>query len=292
MPLAKIHFVTGKGGVGKTLISQALAHNFSKANKTLLIEFSEMQKAILGPLPPRKLKKNLWYLKIDPDQTLYEYLHLKIPNKTLVNSLLGHNIIRTLGRALPGLSDLTRLGKIWFHADQRYGDDIYEKIVVDLPSSGFVSRFLSIAKIVHQAVKIGPVAKEAEIMQNYFMDPDHAVLHIVMVPEELVVNETIELYNDLKQKNDMTLGFLFINRLLIKTLKETPEINVEFAKYCPHIDELAAFYRRRLDKEGEQIKRLASQGIFLPQIFIAEQANHADRLTIADEITQGLGDES
>jgi anion-transporting ArsA/GET3 family ATPase len=288
LDLAKIHFVAGKGGVGKTLISQALAHNFAQDEKTLLIEFSTMEKAALGPLWPRPLKKNLWYLTIDPDHTLYEYLHLKIQNKRLLDSLLGHNIIRTLGRALPGLSDLTRLGKIWFHADQRYGQDIYEKIVVDLPSSGFVSRFLSIAKVVHQAVKVGPVAKEAAIMAEYFSHPEHAILHIVTIAEELIINETIELYNDLRRKNDMTLGLLFVNRMLSKTLKELPTISDELVKYCPHIKKLAAFYRHRLDKELMQRKRLESEGIFMPAIFLADEANNIDRLTIASQIAEGL----
>ncbi len=97
---------------------------------------------------------------------------------------------------MPGLSDLTRFGKIWFHADEKAAKShrIFEKIVVDLPSSGYVGRFLSIASVVEDVVKIGPLAEEARSISRYFSKPQHARLHLATLLEDFVVTESIELY--------------------------------------------------------------------------------------------------
>lgn len=116
--------------------------------------------------------------------------------------MLSQKLFRALCAAMPGLSDLTRLGKIWFHADEVHGpkERVFDKIVVDMPSTGFVGRFLSIASVVYDAVKVGPVAKEAKLIRDYFQEPLHARVHLVALAEELVVTETIDLYDQLEAK--------------------------------------------------------------------------------------------
>lgn len=214
---AKVHFIAGKGGVGKSLISAAFAHYFADLGyKTLQVELSE-DESIEGMRIPtiERLGPNLFYLKIFPDQAAYQYLRLKIPQKKLLDSLLSKKLFRALCAAMPGLSDLTRLGKIWFHADDSLyeGQEIFDKIVVDLPSSGFVKRFLSVADVVSKAVKIGPLAKEAEYIHRFFIDAKNARLHVVAAPEALIVSETKELVRSMQKAGAVNLGLFFINRV-------------------------------------------------------------------------------
>ncbi len=270
---AKVHFVTGKGGVGKTLVAEALAHLFSEQHKTLLIELSEDEAdayaerpklASIGAHASRKFS----YLRIFPDQTLYEYLTLKIPQKRVLDSFMSHNLFRAFGAAMPGLADLTRLGKIWFHADSDHEPfgDIFDKIVVDMASSGFVGRFLTIARVVKDAVKFGPLAKEASLINDYFIKPENARLHIVSLPQELVVNETIQLVDEIRKTQTMALGYLMLNRWFPE--EAAPEANIE--RLGPQLKKVVHFFQERVRAEAAERMRLNSQNlpiIALPEMF-------------------------
>ena len=256
---AKVHFVAGKGGVGKTLIAQAFAHFFSQRKKTLLIEISEEEANSKQLASIKKLSPNLFHCRLFPDQTLYEYLTLKIPQKMVLDSLMSQTLFRALGAAMPGLADLTRLGKIWFHADAEHEPkgEIFEKIVVDMPSSGFVGRFLTIARVVSDAVKIGPLAKEAKLIHDYFAKAGHARLHVVTLPQELVVNETIELINEIKDASSMHLGFIVLNRVF-------PEVigpNLHSIYFGAEITKVLQFFYARIEAEALEKMRLKKSGI-------------------------------
>lgn len=279
---AKVHFIAGKGGVGKTLIAQALAHHFAGGKKTLLIELSEEEAGDEQPklaLIKEHGSKKFSHIKIFPDQTLYEYLTLKIAQKTLLDSFMSQTLFRALSSAMPGLADLTRLGKIWFHADAEHEPkgEIYEKIVVDMPSSGFVARFLSIARVVSEAVRIGPLAKEAKVIKEYFEDAKNARLHVVALPQELVVNETIELIHEIKRAKGVHLGYAFMNRIFLADVWPAPaESGAEIAKvmnYCI----------ARRDAEILEVARLKKSEPKLPVLYFLDRIGEMhEELIVAD----------
>lgn len=271
---AKVHFIAGKGGVGKTLISKALAKSFAKTKPTLLVELSEEESSLEKTLPEiLEVETNLFYVKIFPDQVLYEYLNLKIPSKKILDIFLRKNLIQALCSAMPGLSDLTRLGKIWFHADEKglYAKNIFQKVVVDLPSSGFVGRFLSIASVVRKAVKLGPLAHETQAMETYFKNPKNARLHLVATLEELIVNETMELFKEVEKSTYSTLGVLFVNRLSSMNLKDIIAIEKESLSSPLEVAEFIELIKYKIEEEMAQEKKLES--ITLPKIFIHEVHN-------------------
>lgn len=258
--IPKVHFVAGKGGVGKTLISQALASFFAQKYRTLLVELSEEEtkgSVYKSAVIQDNITQNLSHLKIFPDQALYEYLTIKIPAKKVLDTLLSEKLFRALCSAMPGLSDLTRLGKIWYHAEDRlsHHQQIFDKIVVDMPSSGYVHRFLSVAGVVKDAVKIGPLAKDAELIDNYFAS-NNARLHLVTCPEEIIVDETLELMAELSTKSKVNLGLIFINRVLPldsdKINQQSKAVDLSQKNIAVILDVIL----KRLAYESEQLKRL------------------------------------
>lgn len=264
-----MHLIAGKGGVGKTLLSWALAHHYAGAGqRTLRVELSAEDAPEHGELiaPIEQVAKDLWQIKIFADCALYEYLKLKIGAHQLLSKLWSHNLFRALSSAMPGLSDLTRLGKIWFHADKRQAltpEQTFDKIVVDMPSSGFVKRFLSVARVVSEAVKIGPIAHEATLIKDFMKEPDNAVLHLVVLPEELIVNESLELYEELKDEEDIGLGGLFINRVIpIRRELESPTKLVA-------VRNIVDFFNQKIANQNRQLERLCS--VDMPHIIIEEQ---------------------
>lgn len=277
---AKLHFIAGKGGVGKTLISQALATHFSESFDTLLVELGEEEGTEEAPKlsPIKEVSPKLSHIKIFPDQALYEYLKLKIP-KRVIDSLLSKSLFRTMCSAMPGLADLTRLGKIWYHTRD------FQKIVVDMPSSGFVSRFLSVASVVSDAVKIGPLAKEARLIHEYLRDPKLARVHLASMPKELIINETFELYQQLKKKPSAQLGFILLNRVLDLDLKELPE---DLSQY-PEISSVIEIFRKRKIEEDQERCRLIQLGISLPQLVFFDQVGEMMDSKIVSSMVKTIG---
>ncbi len=288
-----VHFVSGKGGVGKSLVSLALAKYFAGlGHTTLLIELSEEESDSehdrIASL--RAVKEKLSFMRIYPDQALYEYLKLKIPAQALLEKLLSQSLFRTLCSAMPGLSDLTRLGKIWFHADPINGDKSgsFDKIVVDMPSSGFIVRFLSIARVVKEVVRIGPLAKDAQLIENYFKKSENAILHLVSLPKDIVVNETCEIYQQLKKANEVAVGILFMNRVTLLDQNKLESDSEKLSNGFPDSKEIVDFFLSELKAQKQQINRLDDLGLVMPRIYLSEQFGEVIESKITDELVEKM----
>lgn len=220
---AKIHFIIGKGGVGKSVIAQGLAKALAQKHNTLLISLYEepIEDKNINISFIEEISPNLSYIKLYPDRVLYEYLLLKLKSEKIVHMIWSKGLFQNLYTIMPGLSDLIRLGKIWYHADHKHDlvSKIFDKIVVDMPSNGFVDRFLSIASLVYDAVKIGPIAQDAQMMSAYFADKNNAIIHLVSLLEDMVVSETIDFYHQLN-KAHINWGVLLINRCFDMSIKD------------------------------------------------------------------------
>src|SRR3990167_7860512 len=166
----RVIFVTGKGGVGKTVVSAALgivASNIEK--KTLLVELDTE-----GNIPkffeektafnkPQKLGQNLSAITIQPKAALHEYIILKLKFETLYKILFENRIVKFFINAVPGLNEILMIGKIWhlYSQKNRKGEPLYDLIIVDAPATGHSISFLQVPQTVKQIVKLGPIHEDA-----------------------------------------------------------------------------------------------------------------------------------
>lgn len=223
----KVHFIAGKGGVGRTTIAEALAAKCAVREKTLLVTFKKEDTLESNRIPVITcISPKLFLLDFSAEEAMREYLALKITSVPILEKFFGNNLFRAFCSAAPALSDLARLGKIWFHADPINQEKAiqFDKIIVDMPSSGFVPRFLSMGATVQKAVKVGPLAHEAGLINEYFSKPENALVHIVTLMEEMVVNETLELLAAQKKESSVKLGMIFANRVLIIDDKKAKKV--------------------------------------------------------------------
>ncbi|MCA9508814.1 MAG: hypothetical protein KC505_10380 [Myxococcales bacterium] len=287
-----VHFISGKGGVGKSICSKALATYFARNNyKTLLVELSEEDsEEYKESAKVEKIEQNLSVTKICPNQSLYQYFRLKIPAQALVDKIFSKNFFKLLCTAMPGLSDLTRLGKIWFHADSEKGSQTehFDKIIVDLPSSGFIARFLSVARVVREVVKIGPLAKEAGLIEKFFKNPDNAVLHLVTLPQELAINESFEIYSDIKRMHDISLGLLFINRCTAMAADDLKFLETHLDDQMKANAMIVQFFLSQVEYEERQRARLNELGLAMPQLILSEHYGVFDEREIMDDVVKSL----
>jgi len=212
LPLAtqRLVVVTGKGGVGKTAVTAALARAATDAGRRVLAV--EVGQARLGPLlgareplvtDPVRLTPTLSAAAIDPEDALGDFVHGVLRIRIFARRLLQSTSFQVLAAAAPGLAEFLVLHKIgeWLDA-RRLGRALYDLVVVDAPASGHSLPLLSAPRTLGALAHIGPIAETLAALDRRLHDPGETLVVTVTTPEELAVRETIELYEELTQ----TLG--------------------------------------------------------------------------------------
>jgi hypothetical protein len=180
-----IIFVSGKGGVGKTVVSQAIASRLAnKGRRTLWVAFED-------PFLPAgeivKKGKNLSWLNCEAGHAFQEYIGMKIGAPALAQIFLQNSIIQYMAKAAPGIHELVLLGKIWH---ERLN---YDHVICDMPSTGYGLAMFHSVKNFARLFSGGPIHRDAEAMLETFADPAQAGQLIVSLPEEMPLRESLEL---------------------------------------------------------------------------------------------------
>ena len=184
-------FVSGKGGVGKTAVSQAIALALSRqpatgraAGRVLWVTFED-------PTRPRgeliQRGPRLWHLNCDATLAFEEYASMKIGVAALTRIFLQNKVMRYLAKAAPGIHELVLLGKVWFERRN------YDHVVVDMPSTGYGLAMFQSTENFSRLFRGGPLNRDAEEMLATFSDPKVCSQLIVSLPEEMPLRESLEL---------------------------------------------------------------------------------------------------
>ncbi len=198
-------FVHGKGGVGKTALSHAIASRLAEKGKRTLWTTFENPTRPSGEI----LQKSdcLWELNCDFTQAFEEYASMKIGIPALTRIFLQNKLMRYMSKAAPGIHELVLLGKVWYERNH------FDHIVVDMPSTGYgIAMFQSTENFV-KLFHGGPLNKDAEAMLGTFRDPESTAHLIVALPEEMPLRESLELSDYLKNLFPVNPALFFVNRL-------------------------------------------------------------------------------
>jgi hypothetical protein len=198
-------FVHGKGGVGKTVISRAVALSLSKKSERTL--WVTLENPTLPPGELKQVSKSLWHLNCDFQQAFEEYAALKIGATRLTRIFLQNKLMEYMSKAAPGVRELVLLGKIWF--ERRH----YDHVVVDLPSTGYGLALFQSTDNFAKLFRGGPLSKDAESMLDTFRNPEITGHYIVSLPEEMPLQESIELNSYLKDMFPANPAAFVVNRV-------------------------------------------------------------------------------
>ena len=219
----RVLFVVGKGGVGKSTVATVLAVAFAEQGKRVLLaqmEPSRRLAELLG-LPGASASEGVvetlpgvHVLTVDGESALSEYLALVLPvrrvQRMVVESKLYHHFVA----AAPGIKELMTVGKIWYEEQLTTGrGPKWDVIVVDAPATGHVLQYLRMPSAAVEAFGPGLVRREAQKVMALLVDPKRTAVCPVTTAEEMPVNETIEMYEQLRERLHMPLGVLFVNRV-------------------------------------------------------------------------------
>jgi anion-transporting ArsA/GET3 family ATPase len=285
---ARLHFVTGKGGTGKSTIAAALALALASGGRNVLLVEVEGRQGIaqlfdVPPLPYQEVKiataergGQVNALAIDIEAAFLDYLDM------FYNLGLAGRAMRRIGAVefattiAPGLRDVLVTGKIKetvVRADKAKLPG-YDAVVVDSPPTGRIARFLDVTKAVSDLAKGGPVHSQAEGVVK-LLHSDQTAIHLVTLLEALPMQETVEAIDEL-HKMDLPVGSVIVNRTLPVYL--APEDLAKAAEGDVDADGV----RADLAKAGVKLNDADFAGL------LTETIQHATRLKARAEAAEQL----
>ncbi|HEX2849001.1 MAG TPA: ArsA-related P-loop ATPase [Acidimicrobiales bacterium] len=290
---ARLFIVAGKGGVGKTTVTAALARAAAGAGLSALIIEIEGKSGIgsvFGRSDPLTYEEVLLHpgggpagdgevraRTLTPDDALLEYLEdhgMRRVSRRLANS----GALDVVATAVPGIKDILVLGKV----KQLERAAVADVLIIDAPAAGHAVTFLTSARGLLDAARVGPIRAQAHDVVELLSDPARCQVILVTLPEETPVNEVVETAYTLEDRVGIKLGPVVVNGLYpaLDGLDADP---AEAARTAgvevtdTQIAELRAaadFRRQRQELQSVQLARLAEtlplDQLRLPFLFTPE----------------------
>ena len=214
--------VTGKGGVGKSTVAAALALVAARQGQRVLIVDVDAKGTIAQRFEagaigfkPREVMPGICLLAMDTEASLAEYLrlNLRVPIIGRLGPLAG--MLDFVATAAPGVREILTIGKVcWEVRESIEGRADWDLVVVDAAATGHVIAQLGAADAIRDLVAVGPVRGQTEWMSELLADPAITALNVVTTPEEMPIEETIDLVGRARRELDIPLGAVIVNRVL------------------------------------------------------------------------------
>jgi anion-transporting ArsA/GET3 family ATPase len=274
-------FITGKGGVGKTTVTAALASSLAARGLRVLVTVcgaKERLSTLLGapPLGPTisELGPNIFGVRLVSEVALREYGAMKLKNRVLVDAIFDSKYVAGFLSGTPGLKEWSLLGKAWYHATENEPDGRprFDVVLFDAPATGHGLDMLRVPKVIVEIAPPGVLRSDAERAWEMFRDPARSGVVVVTLPEEMPTNESLELCAALRTELTLPIAELVVNSLLPPLFSSEDAQRIERIGALDHTTRAHAVLDsgiRRATREriqNESLTRLATLGVPLRKL--------------------------
>jgi anion-transporting ArsA/GET3 family ATPase len=258
--------VVGKGGVGRSSVSGALATvRAADPARVLAMEYDRLgalttalgRKAGLDPV---EVAPGLWTLMLDGAHQLEEYLSTVVPSRAVLKAVVSSAAYRYFVNAAPGLRELIMIGKIFHELEYRPPSPPWDLVVLDAPASGQALSVLRMPLAARETFGAGIVGRTADRVAELLRDPARCGVVLVTSPEPFAVSETLEMHAALRGLG-LDVAAVIFNRTRaprfgahdVARFARRPALRAA----APHIDILAALARAELRRAADERQALA-----------------------------------
>jgi anion-transporting ArsA/GET3 family ATPase len=310
----RLLFFTGKGGVGKSTVTAATALLAADRGKRVLVVEADAKGAIPGHFEqptvgfePREVYPGVCAMAMRTEDSLKEYLRLNL--RVPVLGRLGPlaRVLDFVATAAPGVKEILTVGKVcWEVRESIEGRSDWDLVVVDAAATGHIIGQLDAPRAIQELVSVGMVREQTDWMVELLSDASVTGLNIVATPEEMPVNETIELVQRARVELSVPLGAVVVNRVLPELFTHADEETFEAlrddeagavltARGGPgstavlDAARLAVSLRRtRVAHLAELRQAVELPMLYLPYLFVRDQGLRVTKM-VADSLAQELG---
>jgi len=218
---AKLIVVTGKGGVGKTTVTAALAtHAANTGARTLVVETANdgslahlLGRRRLGTIPDR-VAARLDGVAVDQRHLVEDYFAGLLRFRFLSKRLFESSTFTALTTAAPGITEYLLLERIlgWLEPEGLRAPH-YDLVVIDGPATGHALTLLRAPDSLAAMVSGGPIGQTARRLRGLLGDRTRTQVLLVSIPEEMSVRETIETHAALTADLGLRVGRPIVNRV-------------------------------------------------------------------------------
>jgi anion-transporting ArsA/GET3 family ATPase len=213
----RLLFVTGKGGVGKTTVSAALALLGARTGRRTLVcevdakgTLADAYETGALAFTPRAVADRVYAMAMNTEDSLREYLALQLRVPLLARMRPLAKSLDFVATAAPGVKEILTVGKLCYEVRENH----YDLVVVDSVATGHILGQLAAPQAIEELVHVGMVREQTRWMSEILEDPDRTGLVIVTTPEEMPVAETIELAERVSPASKVDLAAVVVNRVL------------------------------------------------------------------------------
>jgi hypothetical protein len=251
--------VTGKGGVGKTVVSATLGRALAAAGRrTLVVEVDPRENLhqMLGTPPSGgdilQAEPRLWVQNLKPRQVLDQVVRDQIKLELITRRVLDSPIYQQFATGAPGLKEIAILGHAYrlLHGMGEPGTPEIETVILDAPATGHGVALLAAPALVSEVITNGPFSRMAGDLATLIADPERCGIVVVTQAEEMPVEEAIELRTALRDKVGRDPELLVVNGLYPR-MPPPPEPSSQGKE-----NELVGLWRRRRGLNERELARL------------------------------------
>jgi anion-transporting ArsA/GET3 family ATPase len=283
--MSRMLVVAGKGGVGKTTVTAAMARASADLGLRVLVVTIDSRQGlgdllggssdagseyegtlIASGLGPTKTGSIL-LRTLTASDALQDYLGTQGLAR-LAKRLVSSGVVDVVASAAPGIDDLLVLGKLKHLVGITGPEGDHDLIIVDGPAAGHAISFLQSPAAMAKTISGGPLHSQANEVLAMLHNPEKCRVIMVTLPETTPVNELVETTALLTE----TVGVHF-GPVVINGVDQAPEITALVAKDQLPEGELGDAARYRASRCAmhahavERVNQLVATGsISLPHI--------------------------
>lgn len=214
--------VTGKGGVGKSVVTAALGKLLAaRGRKVLLFEVDPRENLhkLLDTQPSGgeiiNASPRLYLQHIEPRELIDDLVREKLKVKMLANRVLASPVHRHFTEGAPGLKESAVFGRA-LRMVEGHGPRALRRpdvVILDAPATGHGVSWLAAPQLVADVVRSGPIGHMAELIATFLADRSRFGVIVVTTAEEMPVEESLELIGALDERFDREPEAVIANAL-------------------------------------------------------------------------------
>jgi anion-transporting ArsA/GET3 family ATPase len=221
----KLLVITGKGGVGKTVVAATLGRLLAEREglgRVLVLEVDPRENLHqMLDLPPSggdvaAAGGGVFLQNLKPRQVLDRVVGERLKIEALARRVLSSPVYQNFAEGAPGLKEVAILGhalRLVRGLDPDSRGEPFDLVILDAPATGHGVSLLTAPLLISEVIQEGPFGRMGGELAEFVADPSLCGVVVVTSAEEMPVHEALELEERLQERLGRGAELMVVNGL-------------------------------------------------------------------------------